>query len=84
MWRLRVSCASPWGSPDRKSAPRVSFRGNPDEVNPDRNACHVSSGGEVPTIMDTFKKIYDLKKIKNLKKYPIPNHIKTMHWDFKG
>ena len=24
--------------------------GNPDGANPDRNACHVSSGGGVPTI----------------------------------
>ena len=31
--------------------PRVSFGGNPDGVNLDRNACHVSWGG-VPTTMD--------------------------------
>ena len=24
--------------------------GNPDEANPDRNACHVSSGGGIPTV----------------------------------
>ena len=29
--------------------PRVSIEGNSDEADPDRNACHVSSGGEVPT-----------------------------------
>ena len=30
-------------------ARHVYSRGNPDEADPDRNACHVSSGGGVPT-----------------------------------
>ena len=32
-------------------ARHVSSWGNPDGANPDRNACHVSSGGGVPTGM---------------------------------
>ena len=58
MWCLRVSCASPWGSPDRGSAPRISLG----EIRMEliriemrvtchhRNTCHVSSRGGVPTL----------------------------------
>ena len=32
----------------------MSFWGNPDGADPDRNACHVSSGGGVPTAVLYF------------------------------
>ena len=47
VWCARVSCASPWGSPNSMAA-RVPW-GNPNGVAPDSNACSVSSGGGVPT-----------------------------------
>ena len=48
MWCLRVSCASPEGVWIGE-ARHVSSWGNPDGANPDKNVCHVSSGGGVPT-----------------------------------
>ena len=47
VWCSRVSCASPWESPDSIAA-RVLL-GNPDAVAPDSNACSVSSREGVPT-----------------------------------
>ena len=48
VWWSRVSCASPWRSPDKGSAPHILLE-NPDGVAPDSDTRSVSSGGGVPT-----------------------------------
>ena len=47
---MHATCVS-WGSPDRvdPDVKRISFWGVRMEFDPDSTACHVSSGGGVPT-----------------------------------
>ena len=44
-WHSRVTCASPWGSPDRGTR-HMSSWGVQMEFYPDSNACHMSFFGE--------------------------------------